>query len=220
MRRSSFALIVTLLAVTAVVAGWLLFFVKPESARYQATRKVATTSSDLDVGMTVRYTHGRIASEDYRMSDRNGSSTAMYRIIGTNGKVYTITSPPIESYTVPFFFERLVADGIWKITDRPPRGDRSISYTVHVDQAVQNEHGSRTVTFTDPHYWATTAGHQYEIHLDRNKPTPNLPNLLQLSGSTIADKQYQSIVDEFRNFGTPGFRAKVAEVQAAVRAGH
>ncbi|MBV9150004.1 MAG: hypothetical protein JO024_09065, partial [Candidatus Eremiobacteraeota bacterium] len=62
----------------------------------------------------------------------------------------------------------------------------------------------------------TTAGRQYEIHLDRNKPTPSL---LQLSGSAIADKRYQAIVNDFRNFGTPGFRAKVAEVQAAVRAG-
>ena len=216
MQRPSFPLIVIALAVAAVIAGWLLFFVKPESARYHATQKVANSSSDLHVGLIVRYSNGRIASEEYRMADHNGSSTATYRIIGTNGKVYTITTPAIESYTVPFFFERVVADGIWKITDRPPRGDRSITYTTHVDQAVQNERGSRTVTFTDPHYWATTAGHQYEIHLDRNKPTPNL---LQLSGTTLSDKRYQEIVKDFRDFGTPGFRAKVAEVQAAVRAG-
>ncbi len=216
MQRPSFPLILILVAVAAVIAGWLLFFVKPESARYAATRKVANSSSDLHVSMAVRYTNGPIASEEYRMSDRNGQSTATYRIIGTNGKVYTITTPPIESYTVPFFFERVVADGIWKITDRPPRGERNIAYTVHVDQAVQSERGSRTVTFTDPHYWATTAGRQFEIHLDRNKPTPNL---LQLSGSAIADKNYQAIVNDFRDFGTAGFRAKVAEVQAAVRAG-
>ncbi|MBV8727161.1 MAG: hypothetical protein JO233_05190 [Candidatus Eremiobacteraeota bacterium] len=216
MHRSAFPLIVSLAAVAAVIAGWLLFFAKPESVRYHATQRVANSSSAFDVSMGVRYTSGPISAEEYRASNRNGSSTASYRIVGTNGKVYTITTPPIESYTVPFFFERLVADGIWKITDRPPRGDRSVSYTVHVDQAVTNERGSRTVTFTDPHYWATTAGRQYEIHLDRNKPTPSL---LQLSGSAIADKRYQAIVDEFRSFGTPGFRAKVAEVQAAVRAG-
>ena len=216
MQRSAFPLIVSLAAAAAVIAGWILFFAKPETARYHATQKVENSSSDLHVGMTVRYASGPIASEEYRMADHNGSSTASYRIIGTNGKVYTITTPPIESYTVPFFFERVVADGIWKVVDRPPRGDRSITYTLHVDQAVQREQGSRTVTFTDPHYWATTAGRQYEIHLDRNKPTPSL---LQLSGSAIVDKQYEAIVNDFRNFGTSGFHAKVAEVQAAVRAG-
>ncbi|MBV9148280.1 MAG: hypothetical protein JO024_00325, partial [Candidatus Eremiobacteraeota bacterium] len=199
MRRPAFALVVSLAAVAAVIAGWILFFAKPETARYHATQKVANSSSDLHVGMNVRYASGPITSEEYRMADRNGSSTASYRIVGTNGKVYTITTPPIESYTVPFFFERVVADGIWKVVNRPPRGDRSIAYALHVDQAVQGERGSRTVTFTDPQYWATTAGRQYEIHLDRNKPTPSL---LQLSGSAIADKRYQAIVNDFRNFGT------------------
>jgi hypothetical protein len=216
MRRSSFPLIITLAAVGAVIAGWLLFFVKPEAARYHATQKVANSSSALHVGMLVRYNSGPIMSEEYRMSDENGRSTAAYRIAGTNGKIYTITTPPIQSFTVPFFFERLVADGIWKVTSRPPRGDKNAVYTLSVSQNVQNERGSRTVTFTDPHFWATTAGHQYEIHLDKNKPTPNL---LQLSGTALADPRYQTLVADFRAFGTPGFRAKVAQVQAAVRAG-
>jgi len=216
MQRSAFPVLISLAAAVAVIVGWLTFFVKPEAARYHATQRVANSSSTLHVGMTVRYAAGPVASEEYRMADTNGSSTASYRVVGTNGKVYTITTPAIESYTVPFFFERVVADGIWKIADRPPRGDRSIAYTLSVDQAVQNERGSRTVHFTDPHYWATTAGRQYEIHLSKNKPTPSL---LQLSGTSLADKRYAALVSDFRNFGTPGFRAKVAEVQTAVRSG-
>lgn len=215
MPRLSFPLILTLAAVAAVVAGWLLFFVRPESARYRATQRVANSASVLHLGMRVTYDSGPIASEEYRMADDNGRSTSTYRITGTNGKMYTITTPPVQTFTVPFFFERIVADGIWKITDRPPRGDKNAHYTLYVSQTVQNQHGSRTITFTDPHYWATTAGRQYEIHLDKNKPTPSL---VHLSGTSLADKRYETLVADFRGFGTPGFRAKVADVQAAVRA--
>lgn len=209
-------MILILAAGAAIIVGWLLFFAKPETARYHATKKVANSGSLLHLGMVVRYDTGLITSEEYRLADVNGRSTASYRIAGRNGKIYTITTPPVESHTVPFFFERTVADGIWKITTRPPRGERNAHYTLYVSQIVQNERGSRTVTFTDPHYWATTAGRQYEIHLDRNKPTPNL---LRLSGTSLADKRYETLVADFRSFGTPGFRAKVADVQSAVHAG-
>lgn len=206
---------ITILAVVAGVLGYRMF-VPSERARYEAVRKVRNASSDIHMRMTVTYDHGKIDSEEYRMEDLNGRSTASYRITGSSGKTYTITSPPVESHTVPFFFEELVQDGIWKITNQPPRGDTNAHYTLEVRQEVQNERGSRTITFTDPHYLATTAGRQYQLHLDKNKP---VPDLLKMSSTALADPRYQKLVDDFRQFGVPSFRQKVADAQNHIRQG-
>ncbi|MBC5816019.1 MAG: hypothetical protein GIW97_05705 [Candidatus Eremiobacteraeota bacterium] len=205
-----------IMVVVAAITGWFIF-AGPESARYHQVQKVRNATSDARLSMTVKYDKGPLDSEEYRMEDLNGRSIASYRITGSGGKTYTITSPSTRTFTVPFFFEKLVQDGIWQISNRPPKGDTSVHYTINVDQTVQNEHGSRTIVFTDPHYLASTAGRQFHIHLDKNKP---VPDLLKLSSTSTADKRYQQLVDDFHTFGTPGFRKKVAEVQAQVRSGH
>ena len=206
---------ITILAVAAVVIGWIMF-VPQEKQRAEAVRRVKNSTSDVHLRMSVKYDSGKIDSEEYRMEDLNGRSHAVYQITASSGKTYTITSPTSATYTVPFFFEKLVADGIWKITNQPPRGNTNAHYTVQIQQAVQNERGSRTILFTDPHYLATTAGRQFHIHLDKNKPTPDL---LKMSSTALADPRYQQIVDDFRNFGTPAFRKNVADVQNRVRLG-
>ncbi|PZR58885.1 MAG: hypothetical protein DLM50_02845 [Candidatus Meridianibacter frigidus] len=206
---------IVLLSALGLIGAWLIF-AKSEGQRYRETVRVAALKSDTRMRMTIMYNVGRVSSEEYRMEDNNGRSISSYRIAGSNGKVYTVQSPPAATHTVPFFFEKLVQDGIWKVTNRPPLGDGGKRYTLEVDQTVQGEHGSRTVTFTDPHYLATTAGRQFQIHLDRNKPTPDL---LKMSSSALADKRYLMLVEDFRHFGTPAFLAKVAEVQAKTRAG-
>lgn len=198
------------------VMAWFIF-AGPESARYHAVKQVRGSTSDVHLSMTVTYDSGLIDSEEYTMEDLNGRSRAAYRITNTKGKTYTIESPMTATMTVPVLFQTLEQDGIWKISNRPQRGNTAAHYTLHVSQIVQNEHGSRTVTFTDPHYLATTAGRQFHIHLDRNKPTPNL---LSLSSTSLADPRYQQLVNDFREFGTPNFRKKVAQVQAQVRSGH
>ena len=204
---------ITILCVLSVVLGYFMF-VPSERGRLEAVRKVRNSTSDIRMRMTVKYDSGKIDTEEYRMQDLNGQSHAVYRIIGSNGKTYTITSPTVATHTVPFFFEKLVQDGIWKITNRPALGDSNAHYTLQVQQTVQNEGGSRTITFTDPHYLATTAGRQYQIHLDKNKPTPDL---LKMSSTALADPRYEQLVTDFREFGVPSFRKKVAEVQKQVR---
>lgn len=206
---------ITVLAILAVVLGYIMF-VPAERARYEGVRKVRNSVSDIHMRMTVKYDTGKIVSEEYRMRDLNGQSNAVYRITGSNGKTYTITSPVVATHTVPFFFEELVQDGIWKITNQPGLGKTDVHYTLEVQQAVQGEHGSRTITFTDPHYLATTAGRQYHIHLDKNKA---VPDLLKMSSTALADPRYEKLVKDFREFGVPSFRAKVADVQNKVRLG-
>lgn len=204
------------MVVLAAVTGWFIF-ADEERSRYHAVEALINTKSESRVQMKVAYDRGPVASEEYNIHDNNGHSDAIYQIVAANGKTFTITSPTTQTYTVPFFFEKLVADGIWKITNRPQRGDTNAHYTLYVYQLVQNKHGDRTITFTDPHYLATTAGRQFQIHLDKNKPTPDL---LKLSSTSAADPRYQQLVDDFRTFGTPNFRKKVAEVQRQVRSLH
>ncbi len=205
-----------LLVIVIGITAWFVF-AGPESTRFHAVQNVKNSTSDVRLRMTVNYDSGPVDSEEYRMEDLNGRSRASYRITNTKGKTYTIASPMTQTMTVPVLFQTLEQDGIWQITNRPPRGNTSAHYTLQISQIVQNERGSRTITFTDPHYLATTAGRQFHIHLDPNKPAPDL---LKLSSTSTADKRYQQLVNDFREFGTPGFRKKVAQVQAAVRTGH
>lgn len=206
---------ITVLSVVAVVLGYLMF-APSERGRFEAVRKVRNATSDIQMRMTITYDSGKIDTEEYRMQDLDGQSHAVYRIVGSSGKTYTITSPTVSTHTVPFFFEKLVQDGIWKITNKPALGDSNAHYTLQVRQTVQNESGQRTITFTDPHYLATTAGRQYQIRLDKNKPTPDL---LKMSSTALADPRYEQLVKDFREFGVPSFRQKVAEVQKRVRSG-
>ena len=205
-----------LIVAVAAITGWFIF-AGPETARYNAVQKVRKATSDVRLRMTVKYDTGPVDTEEYRMEDLNGKSVASYRITGSGGKTYTISSPPAATTTVPFFFEKLEQDGLWQVSNQPAKGNTNAHYTIAVDQTVQNEHGSRTILFTDPHYLATTAGRQFHIHLAPNKPTPDL---LKLSSTSTADKRYQMLVDDFRTFGTPSFRQKVAEVQAHIKSSH
>jgi hypothetical protein len=98
--------------------------------------------------------------------------------------------------------------------NKPPVGNTDIHYTLHIFQVADNKHGQRTILFTDPHYWAVTAGRQYQIQLSPNSPTPDLT---KLKSTTLADPRYEKIVQAFRNFGPPSFRQKVAHAQALIR---
>ncbi len=203
---------VTLAAILAVALGWLLFS-KTESNRYEAARKVATAYSDERLGLVISYAAGPIQSETYRMEDRNGVSTSEYHVSGRNGLTINVTTLPQETFDVSFFFEKAVADGIWDLRSRPPRGSAAERYTIDVYQLNAGQHGSHAFTFTDPHYWATTGGHQFTIHLDRNKP---VPDLLRMSSTTLVEPRYGKLIEDFTSFGTPTFRQKVAAARARV----
>ncbi|MGH7709136.1 MAG: hypothetical protein ACREM8_12805 [Vulcanimicrobiaceae bacterium] len=183
--------------------------------RAHAVHNVATSRSELHLGLSIHHDRGPIADEEYRMSDINGISTARYRASNRHGVTITVELVPQPTYDVSFFFGRVDHDGIWKLTNRPPRGDLTTRYTLDVGQLIDGAHGSRRISFTDPHYWATTAGHQYRIHLERNKP---VPDLLTLSSTTLADPRYLRVVDDFRAFGPEEFRAKVSAAQARLAA--
>jgi hypothetical protein len=168
------------------------------------------------MSLTINRKAGPIASEEYRMDDQSGLSTSQYRAINRKGLTIRVDVLPREATDVPFLFDKLVSDGIWELRTKPPRGDTATSYTVDIYQLTNGKHGSHEFSFTDPHYWATTGGHQYTIHLDRNKP---VPNLLQMSSTVLVEPRYEKIVDAFLDYGSEAFRSKVAAAQSKLRSG-
>lgn len=222
MRRNLVPILIAVFIVAMLIVAWKahgpLFGQREfESARTGQIDRVANAPSAVYLRLTIRYDNPPIYEEEYRMQDVNGTSTSRYKVTAYNGKVITIIAPADRTYTVPFFFEKLVQDGIWKVVNLPPRGDTTKHYTLFVKQQVQHEQGSRTILFTDPHYWATTAGRQFHIHLDKKKPTPDL---LKMQSTALADPRYERLVNDFLQFGHPSFRTRVTAARATIRSGH
>jgi len=208
--------VLVFLGFLAAIGLAALLFAARESARYAATRRVAATPSAIRLGMTIRRTKGPIAEEDYLMDDIDGLSTSEYRAVNRKGTVIKVEALPRETTDVAFLFDKLVSDGIWDLRNKPPRGDTSTTYSVHIYQLTNGQHGSRDFAFTDPHFWATSGGHEFKIHLDKNKP---VPDLLHMSSTSLIEPRYAKIVSDFTNFGTPAFRARIVATQARLRSG-
>ena len=202
--------IVVLSAITA--AFIFLQFRNAETAKVNQVVDVTKQRSEIYARMLVHYDKPPVYEEEWRLQDVEGVSTYEYRIRDYNGKQITITAPKRRMYDVSFFFGRLDQDGVWQIVNQPPRGNTDVHYTVYVKQLADFKQGDRTITFTDPHYWATTAGRQYSI--DLSKESPN--DLLKLKSTELADDRYQKVVDDFRSFGPESFRTKIADARASL----
>jgi hypothetical protein len=206
MRRFPTTLFAVFIAVVAAVSGWKIFW-PSESQRFQAVHAVRNQRSELHFSETVTHAKGPIAREEWQLDNVNGKSTASYRAENRAGSRVAKFTEPIRGYDVTFAFQKLVQDGIWELQTRPPRGNTNDVYTITVAQIDGSRSGKHKFTFSDPHYLATTAGRQYEIHLDKNKP---VPDLVTLNSTSTADPRYQKVVDDFASFGPPSFKKTVA----------
>ena len=206
MRRFPTTPVIVVLAIIGIVGGWRLFSGN-ETQRYQAVQQVRNQRSELHFGEVITHDKGPIAREEWRLDNVNGKSVASYDAENRAGTRIAKFSEPIQGYDVTFTFEKLVQDGIWELHTRPLKGNTSDVYTVTVAQVAGDRSGSHKFTFADPHYLATTAGRQYQIHLDKNKP---VPDLLTLKSTSNADPRYQKMVDDFAAFGPPRFKKTVA----------
>lgn len=215
MRRDNlFGTAIFIFSVIFIVLG-TIFIPWPDFQHKKELTRVGQSASVLDLSLAMKYDKPPIYLEQYTMHNDNGISSAQYKIQGYSGKVVTITLPPDKTYAVTFFFEEVVQDGIWQLMNKPDAGNTNVHYTLHIHQIADREQGSRTITFTDPHYWALEAGRQYHIQLSTNSPTPDLT---KLQSTSLADPRYEKIVNAFRAFGPPSFRDKVRQAQALVRA--
>jgi len=206
MRRFPTTLVIVILALVGVVFGWRFFF-PAESQRYQAVKTVRNQQSELHFSEVITHEKGPIAREEWRLDNDNGKSTAGYIAQNRAGSRIAKFSEPIQGYDVTFAFEKLVQDGIWELQTRPLKGKTDDVYSVSVAQVAGNRSGKHRFVFADPHYLATTAGRQYNIHLDKNKP---VPDLVTLQSTSTADARYQKVVDDFASFGPPRFKKTVA----------
>jgi hypothetical protein len=209
MRRFPTTWLIVIIVALGAVIGWRMF-AHSEAGRYRAVQQVRRQQSVFHLRETIAHLRGPIAREEWRLDNVNGVSSASYSAENRAGTRIAKFTAPIGGYEVTFAFEKLVQDGIWQLTNRPYRGNVDDAYTISIEQQIGNQSGSRTFTFTDPHYLATTAGRQYEIHLDKNKP---VPDLLTLQSTSTADPRYQKVVGDFASFGPPSFRATVASAR-------
>lgn len=213
-RSPAIPLAITVLAIAAVVIGWMIYW-PIESSRYAATRMVERSQSIIRMTYTVTHQHGPIARERLTFSNVDGKAQVAYEGTNRPGTAIARFTQPLAGFSVATLFGETVRDGVWDLRTMPPRGDTSTSYTVAVYQLTDNQSGEHSFTFTDPHYWATTGGRQYQIHLDKNKP---VPDLLTLKSTSAAEPRYGRIVKDFDAFDAPGFRATLAAARAKLRA--
>jgi hypothetical protein len=209
-RRGIVAALIAVGAAVAIAGTLWQLFSRDQEQRIRQVQNVGRSPSYVAVSLTLDRSRGPVARETYAMVDDNGHSVASYAVTDRAGTTARFHET-VQGYGVSFLFDRLVADGIWGLTTRPPRGDTSVRYTVSVKQSVQGQEGERTATFTDPHYWATTAGRQFRIHLEKDKPAPDL---LTLKSTSIADPHYALVVADFRDFGSPAFKATIRRARS------
>ncbi len=214
MRRFPVTLLVLVAVVVAVVGGWLLF-AKSEHDRFVAVQKVGEQRSEIRLTYTLSHTGGAIAREVWFFQNINGHSTATYTAVDRHGNKATFDEQ-IVNYDVTFLFDRVVADGIWELETRPFRGSSQTLHIVEIAQTAGKDHGSHRFQFSDAHYIATEAGREYHIHLDPHKP---VPDLMSLQSTSTADPRYEKIATDFEQFGSPRFKATIAQARAKLLKG-
>lgn len=211
MRRFPTTPLIIILVLIATIVGWRLF-AHNEHERYVAVNRVRQSRSEVRIEYSVEHLNGRIAKEVWDLQNINGRSVASYAVTDRRGNVARFDEP-VVNYDVTFAFEKLVQDGIWELQSRPLRGKGGAIYRVHIAQVADVASGQHTFVFTDPHYLATSAGREYHIHLDRNKP---VPDLLHLDSTSTDDNRYQKMVDDFNGFGSPRFKRTIADAREKV----
>ena len=217
LERPRVAFVPIAIAVTVIVAiaiAWKMY-AGVESSRSAVARRVLAQRSEIRLSLAIEHRTGKIEREEYRIADIDGVSSAEYRVRARSGTLVRVQAPARKTREydsdVAFFFGKVVQDGIWELGNRPARGDTSKRYTVWVYQLVEGKAGSRRYSFTDPHYWATTGGHQFHLTLDKHKP---LPDLLKMQSTTLVEPRYGKIVADFESFGSPAFRQAIVAQRA------
>ncbi|MEO9170015.1 MAG: hypothetical protein ABI282_08350 [Candidatus Baltobacteraceae bacterium] len=209
--RRSVAPFIVIFAAIMLVLGWFVYHGRNEFSHLSSISHARSAPSRIYVRLLIGYDKPPVYEEEYRMQDVEGVSTYDYRIRTYAGKQITITAPSRAMYDVSYFYGKVDQLGVWQIVNKPPLGNTAVHYTIYVKQLADYKQGTRTVTFTDPHYLATTAGRQFQIDLSKNDPR----DLLKMKSTALADPRYAQIVSEFRKFGPPQFRARVEAARAS-----
>jgi hypothetical protein len=215
MRRTNLVPWAIFIFVVVMTAIGVRIYWNPEQSRETQVERILHQPSSIYARLLISYAKPPIYEEEYRMQDVEGVSAFTYRIRGYDGHQVTLTAPPHMTTDVSFFFGKLVHDGVWDLVDKPPRGNTDVHYIIYIKQVADFKQGDRTIMFTDPHYWATTAGRQFAIDLSKTNPN----DLLKLKSTQLADPRYEQIVNDFRAFGPDAFRSKIAALRKLIEEG-
>jgi hypothetical protein len=213
MRRFPIEFLIVVLCIVMLALGWRIYGAG-EMGRFAPAIHAQKAPSELYARLLIHYSKPPIYEEAYRMSDVEGVSRFQYTIRGYNGHEITVTAPAARVYDVSFFVGRLDQDGVWQLVNKPPLPKADAFYTVYVKQLADYKQGERTVTFTNPEYWAKQSGREYSIDLSKGVPK----DLVHVESNQLADPHYVQIVKDFRDFGPDEFRHNVAVAQARIRA--
>ncbi len=205
--------LIVLAVVVAAVGGWLLF-AKTEHDRYLAVDKVRHQRSEYRMVYELQHTSGPIATETWTFTNVDGFSKVNYAATDRHGTKASFNEA-VVGYDVTFLFQKVVLDGIWDLESRPYRGSNATLHVVEVSQVADTKSGSHRFLFSDAAYIANEAGREYHIHLDKNKPVPDLVNL---TSTSTADPRYKKIADDFEAFGGRKFKQTVREAKAKLGA--
>ncbi len=215
MRRFPIGILIVVLAVIFLIVGWRIYGAG-EMGRFGPAIHAQKAPSELYARLLIQYAKPPIYQEEYRTADIEGVSSFQYTIHGYDGREITVKAPEARVYDVSFFFGRLDQDGVWQLVNRPARPGANAHYTVFVKQLADYQQGQRTVTFTDPQYWAVKTGRYITIDLSKGVPS----DLLHVNSTQVADPRYVQIVKDFRDFGPDEFRHNVAVAQQRIRGSH
>lgn len=210
MRRFPTTPLIVIVAIIAVVGGWLIYG-KTEMERFHAVDAVRSARSYIKLALHVTYPHGPIAREEYVLVDNNGRSKATYTVFNRKGTAATFDEV-LHGLDIPSTFDQLVHDGIWELDSKQPRSLNDVKYTVRIDQTAQGQSGYRRFSFTDPTYWSTAR--EFHITLDPKKATPSESDLLRMNQTAAPEPRYARIVADFRSFGSPTFKRTVARARS------
>jgi len=211
MQRNVIPIFIVALTIVFVIITFAVSF-RYETNRISEVAHIKNAPSEIYARMLVKYSKPPILQEEWKMSDVEGVSNYDYRIRGYSGLQIEIRAPQREMHDVSYWFGQVDRDGVWQLQDQPPRGDTSATYTISVKQLVDYKQGERTVTFTDPHYWATTRS----FNIDLSKQSPG--DFLKMQSTAAVQPGYEAVVNDFLTFGPPQFQASIAKARARVRA--
>jgi hypothetical protein len=199
--------------IAVLIYGWQF-----EKKRYNYAPAIHAQKapSALYAALTIKYRKPPIYEEAYAMQDVEGISSFDYRISSYGCREITVKAPASQITDVSFFFGKLDQDGIWQMVDKSPLPNATAFYSVYVKQLADYRKGERTVTFTDPQYWATTYGRQYTLDLSKVNPK-TAGDLLRVQSTQLNDPRYEQVVQDFRQFGPDEFRRNVTIAQARAR---
>jgi len=201
------SLIVVILIVVLLVVAYVFFF-KPFLSLQPQVQGVITANSTWSVGMQEYELTGPLSAETYRISNDNGKVTMFY---AATNRAMTVTkefSVPLVGPEATFLFEALRADGIWEVDDIPVRPHPLTEFIIEVDQTLGDEGGTRSFSFSDPHYWSTTHAQEFELHLPQKGSLSGADaRTLGVAGRKLQDPRYLQIVESIRGFGPPAVLA-------------